>query len=302
MSTTPVSTSLKRLGLTAVVVALGLGAGLGAVLLWDRSPAKRANLPSIKEFAFPATAPHVDGPAEPPVAPLATAATPEAAVAALLLAEQERTPEQAWGFLDAAARARYPTRASWARARSGRPAPLSFAIVGQATSPDGAIDVRAVVTNAPSLDPFGGLVTAESEVVWRARQEPGGWRVAAEPESTHLRLPSDDGATSSVQAWVDAMASCDDARARSLQAVDPLYGPGDLVAMPCRRLSSWSVGAPRALSDSPDTSTLQAAFGADVAAWGRVVPVEAAAGPRFFVAVAPVGSQWKVMGVTAANP
>jgi len=303
VSTTPMDASLKRLGPAAVVVVLGLGIGLGAVRLSSgRWPAGRVDVPSIKEFSFPTTVPHADDPAEPSVASPATAATPEAALAALLLAEQERTPEQGWEVLDARARVRHPTPASWARARSGRPVPLSFEIVGRVTAPDGAVDVRAVITNAPSLDPFGGLVTAESEVVWRARQEPGGWRVAAEPESTHLRLPSDDGATTSVRAWVDATASCDDGRARAVQAVDPLYGPVDLIAMPCRRPASWSVGTPRALSDSPDTFTLQAAFGADVAAWGRVVLVEAAAGPRFFVAVAPVGSQWKVMGVTAANP
>ncbi|MGH9223903.1 MAG: hypothetical protein ACRD2W_09020, partial [Acidimicrobiales bacterium] len=168
--------------------------------------------------------------------------------------------------------------------------------------PDRAVDVRAVVTSAPSLDPFAGLVTAESEVVWRARLEEDGWRLAAEPESTHLRLPPDGGAAATAREWIDATATCDAARARDLQAVDVLYGPADIVAAPCRRPASWAVGAPAPLSESPDTFALQAAFGSDVASWGRIVPVRAPGAPSFFVALAPVGDHWRVMGVTAANP
>ncbi|MGH9226880.1 MAG: hypothetical protein ACRD2W_24540, partial [Acidimicrobiales bacterium] len=133
---------MKRVGLLAVVVAVGLGMGLGTVRAFSGwgSTAGEDHVPSVKQFSFPTSVAEGAEPAapEPEQASPITASTPEAALAAVLRAEQERTPELGWALLDAGARARYPTPASWARARSGRPTPLRFEIVGAAAVPDRA--------------------------------------------------------------------------------------------------------------------------------------------------------------------
>lgn len=303
---------LKRVGVQLVVVAVGLGVGLGANRLLSssgRENSARRAVPSVTEFAFPAISPPARAASSPaPDSPLDEPADPVAAVAALLRSEQERRPEVAWALLDGPGRARFPTRAAWARARSVRSAPVGFDIAGAQPAPDGGVDVTAVVTSLPSLDPFGGLVTAQTEVVWRAHREGDAWRVAAEPEATTLRLPADDSAPATVGGWVSALSKCDVAGARAFQAVEHLYGPADLTAAPCQQRGDWTVGAPAALSTSSDTAALQAAFGADVASWARVVPVRGGPGSpgspgdtAFLAALAPFGDGWRVMGVTAAS-
>lgn len=291
----------RRKAVTAAVVTLGLGVGLaGARIVTSGGPSGRgAAAPSVKQFTFTTRPADVAGdplPAPPPGAEPEDAA---AAVAALLRSEQQRQPERAWPLLDAAGRARYPTAAAWARARSGRPAPVGFEILGVEPGPEGAVDVRSSVTHVPALDPFGGIVTARSQVIWRARNEEGRWRVAAEPESTVLDLPADAGAPDAVREWVRALGACDQARARALQAVEPLYGPADLASAPCRLGGEWAVGPVAGLETSADTAALQAAFGADVAAWARVVPLRGPSGMSFLAALAPMGEQWRVVGVTA---
>ena len=83
-----------------------------------------------------------------------------------------------------------------------------------------------------------------------------------------------------------------------LQAAPHLYGPANLPARPCRERGRWTAGAALTLDHAADAQTLLAAFGSDVFTWGRLVPVQ---GPRshFYAALAPIGEEWRVMGVTS---
>lgn len=293
---------VRRAGLRVLVITAGLAAGLGATWLVTRSsPPTSDPAPSIDRFSFTTVAPAAaNAPDAPVTEPTPAPDDPAGALAALLRSEQEGRAEEAWFLLDAQGRARYPTPAAWGRARSGRPAPVTFEIGGTQPGPDGAVDVTAMVTWDPSLDPFAGLVTTRGDVVWRAHREGDAWRLAAEPESTRLHLPSDDGAAAAVRDWVAAVRECDAARARTLQAIEILVGPADLASAPCRLRGDWTIGDPSGLAASSDTAALQAAFGADVTTWARVVPVRSASGTSFFAALAPVGDDWRVMGVTTA--
>jgi hypothetical protein len=95
---------------------------------------------------------------------------------------------------------------------------------------------------------------------------------------------------------VERLAACDPRAAQALQAARHLYGPADLPARPCGERGRWTAGAALTLDHAADAQTLLAAFGPDVLTWGRVVPLR---GPRshFYAALAPIGEEWRVMGV-----
>ena len=61
-----------------------------------------------------------------------------------------------------------------------------------------------------------------------------------------------------------------------------------------------TVGAPTDLLDDAGVSAVTAAFGPDVYAWARVVPVTAP--ERLELVLAPVGERWLVIGIREASP
>ena len=120
-------------------------------------------------------------------------------------------------------------------------------------------------------------------------------QIAAAPVSVRADLPSDRGAPEAVTSWVQRLLACDRQAAAGLQAGTDLYGPGDLAELPCKERGRWTVAAPQGFDAAVEPEAYVAAFGPEVNAWARLVPVQ---GPRtrFSVVVGPLGDTWRVLG------
>jgi len=261
--------------------------------------------PSVSAFAFShdrpisAAAP-VSASTTP--APFVEPASASAAVAAFLSAERDGDTATGFRLLTTGDRDAAGSSEAWAASQAERPRPIAVQVTSERGAlGDPGVDVAVVVTRQPALDPFTGFVSARADQMWRALQENGAWRVRAEPVEDDPVLPPVDAATTPVATWVRALASCDLAGAARLQGGLQLYGSFDLVGTPCRERGAWTAGEPVGVDSAPDVQPLIEAYGPDVPSWTRLVPVQ---GPhtRFFVAVAPVGDDWRVIGVTPSNP
>src|ERR671911_358414 len=164
-----------------------------------------------------------------------------------------------------------------------------------------AADVTVTLAHPAAIDPFAGLVPARTVEVWRASRQDGRWRVAAEPVSLRAQLPGDDRAPEAVSAWVERLLDCDRPGAADLQAGAELYGPADLAELPCTERGRWTVAAPEGFDAAVEPEAYVAAFGPEVGAWARLVPVQ---GPRtrFSVVVGPLGDAWRVLGTDPVTP
>jgi hypothetical protein len=287
------------------VVAAGLALGMGgiAVLHAHDTPAYHPQPASIRQFAFPTVAPGeapagVVGQPEAPAAPEVEPADAPAALTAVLQALSAGAADRAYPLLDAASRTRYPSVAAWTNAQANLVQPVTFELGASRPSADrpDTVDIDVAATHRPSLDPFRGLVPGRSRSVWEVRREAAGWRVGAEPVTFKPVLPADAAAGPVVQDWVTRLAACDTAGAASLQVGASLYGPAGLVRAPCDQHGTWTAGGAEGLDHTSDPKAFLAAFGPEVGAWARLVPVQGP-GTRFLAAVAPMGDGWQVMGV-----
>ena len=291
---------LRRAGVFLVVVAVGAGVGFGAVALvrGDSRPRRRPPTPSVATFRFPPHGPigaaHTEDVEEAVVAP----ASAHAALEAFLAAERDGLPSRSFHLLTRADQEDVGSAAAWAASSAARARPLSFAFTSARPAPEGD-EITVDVTRHPSLDQFAGFVSARATQVWRVEREGDAWRVGAAPVSDDPVLPPVAAAADEAGAWAQASASCDRAAAKRLQDGEDLSGPTDLLAAPCREHGTWTaVGPPMTLDRAPDTQALVEAYGPDVGSWARLVPVR---GPHshFLAAVAPLGEDWRVIGVTS---
>ena len=197
-------------------------------------------------------------------------------------------------------RERYPTLARFTRAQADRAEVTAVRVGRQRRAGAGAVDVTVTLAHPAAIDPFAGLVPGRTVEVWRASRQDGRWRVAADPRSVRADLPGDDRAPGAVTAWVERLLGCDRAGAAALQAGAELYGPADLPELPCRTRGRWTVAAPEPFDAAVEPEAYVAAFGPEVGAWARLVPVQ---GPRtrFSVVVGPLGDAWRVLG-TDSDP
>jgi hypothetical protein len=287
----------RRLLHVVGVGALGLAVGIGATLAVGGLRGGGDPVASVQRLDLPATpattaAAGRDGAGD--VRPV-VAGTARAAVQRFLKAIAREDFTGAYRLLDAAARSRYRSAARWTRAQADRTA-ITGARVG-AARPAGrrTLDIAVELTHPAAIDPFAGLVPARTVEVWRARAEGGGWRVAADPVSVRAELPGDQRAPDAVTAWVQRLVGCDRQGAGALQVGADLYGPADLAEAPCRQRGRWTVGGPRRFDEAAEPEAYVAAFGPDVSAWARLVPVQGP-GTRFNVVVGPLGDAWRVLG------
>jgi hypothetical protein len=282
------------------VGALGLAVGIGATLAVSGLRGGGDPVASVQRLDLPATPATTAATATGEAAPV-VAGTARAAVQRFLKATARQDFTAAYRLLDAAGRRRYPSAARWTRAQADRTAITGVRVGAARPAGKRLMDVTVRLTHPAAIDPFSGLVPARTVQVWRARSEGGGWRVAADPVSVRAELPSDQRAPDAVTAWVQRLVGCDRQGATALQVGADLYGPADLAEAPCKQRGRWTVGGPRRFDEAAEPEAYVAAFGPDVGAWARLVPVQ---GPdtRFHVVVGPLGDAWRVLGTDPVQP
>jgi hypothetical protein len=286
-----------RLLRLAGIGLLGLAVGVGATVAVSRAGGRPERAASVQRLDLPAGAAPA-GAAEPARAAEAApvpAGTARAAVGRFLKAEAGGDLEAAYGLLDRTGRGRYPSLARFTRAQADRAGITAVRVGRERRTGDGRAEVTVTLSHPPAIDPFIGLVPGRTVEVWPASRQDGRWRVAAAPVSVRAQLPGDGRAPEAVSAWVQRLLGCDLHGAAGLQAGAELYGPADLAQLPCKERGHWTVAAPQTFDAAVEPEAYVAAFGPEVGAWARLVPVQ---GPRtrFSVVVGPVGDAWRVLG------
>lgn len=211
----------------------------------------------------------------------------ENGVQQFLEAEQRNDRLVSFALLAPSARTEYADAVSWADERQQTPAITTFRL-------EDSDDERqsAIVEHRPGLDPFVGLTPARERLTWRGERFEGGWLLEAEPERT-LLLPPDDRARAAVTMWAEAVQACDRDRARTLQAVETLFGSP--TAQLCRVPGNVVVAPLQTLVDGPATTDIVGQYGPDALSWARSVAISAPV--ALTVVVAPIGDEWKVLGL-----
>jgi hypothetical protein len=283
---------LRLAGVGVAGIAVGVGAALGLHGLGGGDD----HAASVRRLDLPAAAaPAARRPAVTGAPAAVRASSARAAVRRYLQAGAAGDLEVAYGLLDRAGHRRYPSLARFTRAQADR-APVTAVRVGaERRVGHGRAEVTVTLAHRPAIDPFAGLVPARTVEVWPASRQDGRWRVAAEPVSVRAELPGDGRAPEAVTAWVRRLLACDRQGAAGLQAGPELYGPADLAELPCRKRGRWTVAAPEGLDAAVEPEAYVAAFGPEVGAWARLVPVQGP-GTRFSVVVGPLGDAWRVLG------
>jgi hypothetical protein len=213
------------------------------------------------------------------------------AVRELLAAEQRGDHGHSYRLLTAGSRERVGSETKWARLRTGLPAITGFDVRRGAH----AGEVVATVHHQAGLDPFVGLSPAEEHQVWKGTKGRSGWLVDAAPRVEPV-FPDEQRAPEVVRKWATAVQACDKAMARLAQAVDDLYGLSTGASELCGSKGAVRVGAVRAVESGPTSAELVAQYTDDALQWARAVPVLAPT--PFTVIVAPIGDDWRVVGVS----
>jgi hypothetical protein len=276
---------------------LGLAVGIGATVAVSRAGGRPERAASVQRLDLPAGAAPAGAAAPAALAEAAPvrAGTARAAVGRFLQAEAGGDLAAAYGLLDRAGRGQYPSLARFTRAQADRAGIAAVRVGRERRTGDGRAEVTVTLSHPPAIDPFTGLVPGRTVEVWPASRQDGRWRVAASPVSVRAQLPGDGHAPEAVSAWVQRLLGCDLQGAAGLQAGAELYGPADLPQLPCKERGRWTVAAPQTFDAAVEPEAYVAAFGPEVGAWARLVPVQ---GPRtrFSVVVGPVGDTWRVLG------
>ena len=110
-------------------------------------------------------------------------------------------------------------------------------------------------------------------------------------------FPDEADAPALVKGWAEAVQECDKPIARLAQAVDELYGISTAAGELCGSSGQVKVGEVGRLESGPTSAELVAQYTDAALQWARVVPVEGPT-PRFDVIVAPIGEDWRVVGVS----
>ncbi len=273
---------LRGLVVAGVVLALVAGGCSGDDdSAADSSTTTTAAGPSTTDGPTTSTAPGT-GPTPQP--------TLRAAVEGLLGAEVDNNPDASYRFLGPEARDQYRDLAEWTRRRTELPPTTGFEIT------DAQEDtVVAEVTHPPGLDPFIGLSPARERQTFSGVEVDSGWLVATEPEVEFL-LPPDDEAKPVVEEWGAAVQDCDEAAGAELEAVDEVFGASVGASELCGSSGEVTTGNVTELLAGPQATDLIAQYSTDILAWARVVEVTGPVTP-FSVVVAPIGDDWRVLGL-----
>lgn len=214
------------------------------------------------------------------------------AVRDFLAAEQRSDRAASFLLLSRQSRVEYPDVDAWLRRRQELPAVTGFRIEGDG---DQATSVVAVVEHEPGLDPFRGLSPAREKQTFTGRQEAGGFLVDGDP-GVELILPPEAKAADATAAWVAAVQACDQPRAGALQAVSDLFGSAQGAVGLCGKAGPITPGAVGRLAPGIASTDIVAQYSTDALRWARVVRLTSPA--AFGVVLAPIGDEWKVLGLT----
>ncbi len=220
------------------------------------------------------------------------------AVRDFLAAEQRMDRDASFLLLSRQSRAEYADVSDWVRRRQELPTVTGFRIEGGGGGGEGggADDtVVAVVEHEPGLDPFIGLSPAREKQTFTGRQEAGGFLVDGDP-GTEPILPPDEKAVGATAAWVAAVQACDRAKAGGLQAVPDLFGSAPGAVGLCGKAGPVTTGAVGRLAPGIASTDIVAQYSTDALGWARVVRLTSPS--AFGVVLAPIGDDWKVLGLT----
>ena len=284
------------------VIGLLLGFAVAALLFRDEGPSNFSGAPSVETVDLPAGGAIASVTPTTVPAPIAEPATAPEALEQFLTAERERRGESSFALLDATTAGEFGSVAAWTSQRANRLLPETFTITSVTPTVAGA-DVTIAAQRTPAVTPLTGLVPARSEEVWRLDRSTGAWRVQrGRAAEVRPLLPPDAAAQVVAASWLERAAACDDEGRKALQLPGELLGSPALAAGPCDRPDSPSVGGTAVpLAEVSNSTVFVSAFGPGVGRWARAVAVDG--DPRFTIVLAPLGDEWRVMGVVAdASP
>ena len=184
----------------------------------------------------------------------------------------------------------YKTVGAWTKRRNELPAVAGFSVEA-----NGDAAATATVEHRPGLDSFIGLSPARDRETWKAVRAGSGWLLVGDPEVVP-ELPPDSGAADGARKWIAAVQACDQRTADASQAVEVLFDSTTQTPQLCRAAGDVRTGAVGSLAPGPASGDIVSQYTSDALTWARVVQVESPA--RFAVVLAPIGPDWKVLGLT----
>jgi len=250
-------------------------------------------------------------PPDPSTLGATPAASPTAAVRGFLTAEAAGDLERAYRFLSPAEQEEFRTAQGYVAAHPDLLPPvtafeLPAANGAQSAPPAGPSGnaspsegtnriVRARVGFEPGLNKVSGLAPARAEVAWKTVATEEGWTVALTDSRIDPVYPPESGARDAAQRWARARADCEHAAEWDNGG---LVGSPELSEQLCDASEPPHVGEPTELGRI-DAQEFVSAFGGRVGDWARLVPISGPAEMR--VVLAPIGWDWRVIGVISAR-
>lgn len=278
----------------AVMTGLLLGGGGAALHYRTPAPSNFSGAASVTTLDLPASGALA---APTPLLQPASVPPPDSPTSALqqyLDAEIAGNSAVALALVDRATRERVGVVAAWVADRPNRLRPATYRILG--TKPVAAgVELAVDARRDPSINPLTGFVPARSKETWLAVEEDG-WRIATgRPIDMRPELPSDAAATEAASRWLAASAGCDERAAAAIQLSPTLLGASGIGDELCDISGEVSASPATSLSRATDSTPFVSAFGGSVGDWGRAVSVTGAV--RFTIVLAPLGDEWRVMGL-----
>ena len=201
--------------------------------------------------------------------------------------EQQSDHNASFALLTPEARDTYKSATAWASRRQELPKITAFRLE------DGNDNMQnAVVEHVPGLDAFRGLSPGSETQRWVGKKFEGGWLLEADPATDPI-LPPDETVIPTATAWVKAVQACDKAKADQLQAVTNLIS--NVTPTLCGAGGAVSVSDVQKLADGPNSTDIVAQYSSDALIWARTVAVTSPS--TFHVVVAPIGTEWRVLGL-----
>ena len=299
-----ISRTPGRRVLIGLVVVIGLlfGFAVASLIFREEAPSNFSGAPSVDRIDLPAAGAIAS--VTPVLAPAAIEepGSAESALRQFLDAEIARRSDVSFALLDDRTATRFGTVAAWQSQRANRLLPESFTVTSTTPTASGA-DVTIEARRTPAITPLNGLVPAQSTEIWRVDNGSGRWRVqSGQPADVRPVLPSDAAAVDVARAWLAAAEACEQPAMAASQLGGALLGSPALAAAPCDRPESFSAsGDAVVLAEQSNSTVFVSAFGPGVGRWARAVAVDG--DPRFTIVLAPLGDEWRVMGLVAdASP